>query len=535
MDRRPSQLLAALKTDGLGLDASGAARRPVPRKSEVDSCTQVDLQEAERRAEEQLRTCHVLAEAAGSAAELLSGTGAALRREPSAEGSGEGPRSALEDSLASAAGHGLLAACSGLGVALVGLAAVLTGEVLAPLRELQQTLQSQIDQQKAKLDQLDQYEKHCSAAFAESVQRKDKASVELQERVKEREVHGKRGRSLTRIFKAGHGGKTEQKMQHAAQAQTAAVEELAMRADQVAMARVKRDQGTDALNALFAQASSAGRELIRAALLRCAGAWDEVAEELRGRAAELRAGARGAGAAPGGRGAAAWQDDTTGTVSGGHTNLSTVDASSDRSCSHAASTVADAAHPISAVCSIGTSCGTTAAPTASAPRSRGEIAWTSSPSGRRLPQEAASGRGLDDRAEVGDVPPSPRSTTSLGDSFVSGIISAGDASLVDVSPVGTSGNSPSCAMALVDVTSAENSAPMALRIHGDAGAGGLDDSGISCGGASKMNDEASTRSRGGYPLPGVGKLQPSLLRQADDKRCPAAGSASSRDCFVSEV
>jgi len=358
--------------------------------------------------------------------------------------------------------------------------------------------------------------------------------------VKEREVHGKRSRSLTRLFKPTHG-KTEHKLQHAAQAQTAAVEELAMRADQVDLARLKKDQGTEALSALFAQASGAGGTLVRAALQRCAGVWGEAAEAIQGCASKMSAAAADG---PGAAAKAAWGEarDTAPSLprhrsGAGAPGEMDDPADAEVACHREAwgASVADSRGRVAAA-ARGTSGNVTELTTASASRGCAEAVRSGSPSGGssprdrhtassrggRGPQEAAvpgrSGGPAGGMCEASEAPPSARSSSSVGDSFVSGIVS--DAA----SPVATDPSSPFT--------------PTDRRLAGGAEAPGISirsGDGIFMANAFKLDDEALRGSRGGYPMRHGEKRQVPLVRPDDATMHPAVGSASSRDCFVSEV
>lgn len=600
----PSALLAALKADGLGVDGRAAGGSAVlsgllvPRSPEG---AKVDLPEAERQAEEQLHTCHALAEAAGSAAEVLTGAGVGLQREAAAvtvDGPGAGPFLEADRSATPAASRSLAAACSGLGASLVGLAAVLTGEVLAPLQELRQILQSQIDQQKSKLDQLVKDERLCSNALTESIQRKEKASAELQERVREREVQGKGKRSLLGRLKATHG-KAEHKLQHAAQAQTAAVEELAMRADQVAMARFSKDQGAEVLGSVLAQARASCEALLEAALRRCACAWDEVVESLRGTAEQLRGDASGLGEV----GATQNRPLSVPARAGQEARrlvprlqlgvacaaqVSSPDApfphnAASASCAEVRAQAWGAQASQSTTCSSSAGSDGKEFATSGSSRLMSNVGIHSSGTLAGAHQVDGS-PGLASRTDcglrgpamhlgsspvawgshaAGEALPSARSTTSVGDSFVSGVVSpAGGASSLaeSASPIGTppavngkvhakvkEQNDPSFATpprALASSFSAEAStgesclAPC-LAKAGDSGAGTHSSgreregcNGVGAGlGRSKSYEEVHAPrdcSRTGHC--GTPPPQP-----AGGIRYSAAGSASSQDSFVSEV
>jgi len=133
--------------------------------------------------DDQLLTCRALAEAVANTISALSDAGHGLQRGTTSlisDGTLLEARLSAEDPPLARAGRGLLAVCSGLGVTLIGLAAALSGEVLAPLKDMHRRVEAERAQRKEELANLREHEMLCSNALTESLQKKDRVLAELQ-------------------------------------------------------------------------------------------------------------------------------------------------------------------------------------------------------------------------------------------------------------------------------------------------------------------------------------------------------------------
>eukprot|EP00439_Symbiodinium_sp_Y106_P086059 s9_g31.t1 len=282
----PSRVLRPAPDQDLeaGLEAVEAL---VPRSPRRDRLLKEKLPAAERRSEAQLSTCDLLLRAATRASEALNAAGNGLQREASvalqqllAAFASEGGSEETSSKEAQACSRCLLLAWQELGAMLLNLAAALTGDVLTPLSELRRGAEASAAAQRAELEKLECSETLCSDALQESVLRKDKVSVELQERASDFQAkpRSRRGRAVRWLLKAG--AKADSKLQHAAHVQTAAVEELAQRVDQLLAAQQQRDERAEVMLELLSAVAPSRKALLVRALRRCAGAWGEGAESL---------------------------------------------------------------------------------------------------------------------------------------------------------------------------------------------------------------------------------------------------------------
>eukprot|EP00929_Paragymnodinium_shiwhaense_P060210 TRINITY_DN30095_c0_g1_i1.p1 TRINITY_DN30095_c0_g1~~TRINITY_DN30095_c0_g1_i1.p1 ORF type:complete len:523 (-),score=122.84 TRINITY_DN30095_c0_g1_i1:93-1661(-) len=300
---------ALVSNPGAGIPPSAAAVISASRPAGKEKRPSAALPDAEQRAECQLQHCRILAQAVGKVSEVLLGAGMSLQRRDS-KSSGPGPSgveqsgmpasessrphfdaaalSLMEEPEVSQAVNGFFTVCGGLGAELVGLAGVLTGDAMSPLQELQRTYKVEKERRKQELAKLDQYEALCCGALVESAQRKEKASAELQGMLQDRDKK-KKGIGVKWLKKAAFGNtKSETKLQHAAHAQTAAVEDFASRADQIECVQLRRDQAIQETQEALAQVCGQRRQVVNAALDRCAACWDLIAEAFRQAATQLR-------------------------------------------------------------------------------------------------------------------------------------------------------------------------------------------------------------------------------------------------------
>ena len=241
------------------------------------------LRTLEERSDLQLETCARLVTLLQSATETLNRCGAALQREvqqslqPLSSCFTREPGNeaeTLEDSRC------IFSACENLGAALLTMAAALTGDFLTPLVELRRSVTKERQELQQELERLEQREILCCEAMAESVSRKEKVSGELQERVQQSQAKTRDRPSRVVRWIMKKTSKAEGKLQAAAHAQTAAVEELANRLDQLAVVQTQRQEAAEAFGALVQRLSRHRRRLVTLGRRRCAAAWAEGAQVL---------------------------------------------------------------------------------------------------------------------------------------------------------------------------------------------------------------------------------------------------------------
>eukprot|EP00913_Durusdinium_trenchii_P014645 g13740.t1 len=288
------------------------------------------LRTLEAEAEAKLKTCGCLMQSLQKAAEALNGCGNTLQREvlqssrplakSFAEEGGEEEMHPSEEYSSC-----IFRACESLGAALLTLAAALTGDLLTPLNELRRHMTHERKELQEELERLQQrdcdpkqhgpgaadrrskdlafqnspariyyhpeesrsvgssltspsQEMLCCEAMAESVARKEKVSSELQERLQQSQEKGREKRLVRWILKKT--SKAEGKLQAAAHAQTAAVEELAGRLDQLALVQSQRREAAEAFSGLLARLAQQRWQLLQHGLQSCRRAWSEGAEVL---------------------------------------------------------------------------------------------------------------------------------------------------------------------------------------------------------------------------------------------------------------
>lgn len=258
------------------------------------------MEEEEDLASARLLTCQLLAEVVSSTAASLMEAGSALQRglrEASAAGTSLEARLKAEDAPTASAGQGLVEACRGLGVVVVGLASALSGGILAPLQELLRGVEADRAERQEELTRLRQSELFCSNTLTECLQKKDRARAGLQGALRERdktqrELERKRSLGWLKRRPDEAAASAESKLQRAASLQTAAIEELAVRTDEAMLARMRAQQGALALSETLGYIDIARKNLLRVAFGKCAMAWEEAARALQSSADEFRGSAR---------------------------------------------------------------------------------------------------------------------------------------------------------------------------------------------------------------------------------------------------
>eukprot|EP00927_Polykrikos_kofoidii_P030860 TRINITY_DN26551_c0_g1_i1.p1 TRINITY_DN26551_c0_g1~~TRINITY_DN26551_c0_g1_i1.p1 ORF type:complete len:689 (-),score=125.82 TRINITY_DN26551_c0_g1_i1:410-2407(-) len=255
-------------------------------------------------ADAQLGTCHALEQVISAAVGSLSKAGVGLQRglmDTAVEVSLE-TRLRNEDADMARAGHSLYDACSGLGVALVSLAASLSGDVLTPIQDMHRSVDADRAERRNTLKKLREQEMLCSSALTESLNRRDNARAGLQGAMRKRDKKNlqvecavDKRKSLGGWLRGGRRGvneadtlPSELNIQRAANVQALSIEELAVRTDEAAIARRKAEEGAKAFSETLRHVDVARKSLLRSSLSRCAGAWDETADVLRQTAQHFR-------------------------------------------------------------------------------------------------------------------------------------------------------------------------------------------------------------------------------------------------------
>eukprot|EP00439_Symbiodinium_sp_Y106_P075255 s326_g14.t2 len=186
-------------------------------------------------------------------------------------------------------------ACSNLGAVLISLASAMSQSLLLPLESFHRGASADHVRKKAALDGLRERELSCSNSVTESLQKRDRARVGLQSAMREQEKTqkkaGEKKKGLAR-FTRGDGEKdiaaAEMKVQKAASAQTASIEELASRTEEANEARLLRESATKEVDLLLSYIETVRTRLLSRCLNSCALAYGEAAKNLRKSAADLQ-------------------------------------------------------------------------------------------------------------------------------------------------------------------------------------------------------------------------------------------------------
>ncbi|OLP90229.1 hypothetical protein AK812_SmicGene28231 [Symbiodinium microadriaticum] len=186
-------------------------------------------------------------------------------------------------------------ACSSLGAVLISLASAMSQSLLLPLESFHRGASADHLRKKAALDGLREQELSCSNSVTESLQKRDRARVGLQSAMREQEKAqkkaGEKKKGLAR-FTRGDGEKdiaaAEMKVQKAASAQTASIEELASRTEEANEARLLRESATKEVDLLLSYIETVRTRLLSRCLNSCALAYGEAAKNLRKSAADLQ-------------------------------------------------------------------------------------------------------------------------------------------------------------------------------------------------------------------------------------------------------
>lgn len=231
----------------------------------------------------QVLTCSALAEMVSMTVTTLTEAGSGLQR--GTTGSALDGQLSLEDPAMASAGRLLLGACAGLGVTMISFAATLSGQVLVPLQELHQRILAEHARKREDVVRLRQHELVCSNALTDALQRRDRARSGLQGAMREQD---RKGKEHSEKKKGGWFAKRrsdevreDSKLKRAACEQTAAIEELAERTDEAAVARLRAEESVRALNAAYERVDAERKRLLHVSLSRCAGPWEEAAAALR--------------------------------------------------------------------------------------------------------------------------------------------------------------------------------------------------------------------------------------------------------------
>jgi len=249
-------------------------------------------EEIENAARTQLGGCRGLAHDVENAVAMLSEAGSALQKVFMAH-----KTPTVQDSLADDFASAVLSACGGIGAALVSLAATLSVDIIAPLQELREGVEIDCEKLKRHIAKQQEYVNLCSKALAESIQRKEKVAVDLTNAVEEHkrlQVSFQRNGSVWRNPMM-QSSSPEQELA-ASQArflnvlklEAAIVEEIAMRTDEVALAKARVAEANVELQSTQRCISYARTTLFEALLGRSASAWDDISKTIQGVACQLR-------------------------------------------------------------------------------------------------------------------------------------------------------------------------------------------------------------------------------------------------------
>lgn len=295
--------------------AEGAAGAPLSETALGRSRSHsTRINEAAASATAYLWTCQALVEAMSAVVAILTAAGSELQRglaekPPAAAAATDGRDSDRlpipvhlavdEDDATAAAVQGLVGTCGALGVMLIGLASSVSSDVVAPLTKLRQRLQAEQASCRDEFLRLRQHELACSAALTESLQRRDKAHIGLQGalRDRDRKEREKSGKSMsmnlawmTRQLRSDEeaAASAESKLRRAALAQTAAIEELAERTEEAALARIRAERAEEALTEALQRIRPECAAALETSIGRFAEALDEAAGSLHEAAVRLR-------------------------------------------------------------------------------------------------------------------------------------------------------------------------------------------------------------------------------------------------------
>jgi len=248
--------------------------------------------ELEARAEAQLQACWALSQAASCAVATLSQAGTGLQNggaDKTVKNTSLRGILGKEDGTTGEAARTLLSSCDELGESLVGLAAVLSGEVIGPLGKIHRGMEADVSRSLEEISQFKQYTAGKATVLGDCKKKKLRAHEELQAALQEQEAaaQGKRqswfSRAGTEVVAA------EVRVQEAAAMQTSIVEELAVCTDEWQHANMQMEKSLNEFHATLQCADQQRRRLLQSVLGRCAGAWEDMAHALLRTAEKLRA------------------------------------------------------------------------------------------------------------------------------------------------------------------------------------------------------------------------------------------------------
>ncbi|CAL1135902.1 unnamed protein product [Cladocopium goreaui] len=195
----------------------------------------------------------------------------------------------------SVASRSFLDACGGLGAVLIGMASAISQNVMLPLESFHRNAFADHARKAKALEELRRKELSCSNAVTEALQKRDRARVGLQSAMRDQEKTEKKATekkksSLASRFRDGEKdmAAAELKVHKAATAQTASIEELAIRTEEANEARVVRETASKDVRLLQSNVDFVRSRLLARCLKSSAGAWAEAAKEIQQGAEKLR-------------------------------------------------------------------------------------------------------------------------------------------------------------------------------------------------------------------------------------------------------
>ncbi|CAL1135903.1 unnamed protein product [Cladocopium goreaui] len=176
----------------------------------------------------------------------------------------------------SVASRSFLDACGGLGAVLIGMASAISQNVMLPLESFHRNAFADHARKAKALEELRRKELSCSNAVTE--EKTEKKATE------------KKKSSLASRFRDGEKdmAAAELKVHKAATAQTASIEELAIRTEEANEARVVRETASKDVRLLQSNVDFVRSRLLARCLKSSAGAWAEAAKEIQQGAEKLR-------------------------------------------------------------------------------------------------------------------------------------------------------------------------------------------------------------------------------------------------------
>lgn len=251
-----------------------------------------------------LASCRGLVSATGAVVGSLSKAGSELQHlvGVSTRGSILDPLLEDEDPIIRDTAQALLAACSSVSVALVSLGVALSGQLEAPLQQLQRDVETDRACRKAELAELRRRHQACSDAVTATLRQKDRVTAQMRSlqphpgdapasvlgmvpvhgegsEAKSAETGGARRRSWFALPGSHRGQEAaDVKLQQAAAMQTWATEEFAKRTEEMLAINRTVQARSDGLAESLGHWDVAFKQTLNRSLTSCAEAWKSTAD-----------------------------------------------------------------------------------------------------------------------------------------------------------------------------------------------------------------------------------------------------------------